>query len=100
MASECKRVFWACANADAILQVFAGQRNCLSFPHPSWSERAPEDWWRAVTEGVPELLVGFDVAQVAGIGSGGQMHGLVALDENDQVIRPAILWWRKSPAAF
>ncbi len=64
----------------------------LSFPYPGWSEQAPEDWWRAVTEGVPELLAGFDAAQVAGIGSGGQMHGLVALDENDQVIRPAILW--------
>jgi len=64
----------------------------LSFPHPGWSEQAPEDWWQAVTDGVPELLVGFDASQVAGIGAGGQMHGLVALDENDNVIRPAILW--------
>ena len=64
----------------------------LSFPHPGWSEQDPEDWWRAVIEGVPELLAGFDAAQVAGIGAGGQMHGLVALDGNDEVIRPAILW--------
>jgi len=64
----------------------------LSFPHPGWSEQSPEDWWTAVTSGVPELLRGFDPAQVAGIGAGGQMHGLVALDENDAVIRPAILW--------
>ena len=64
----------------------------LSFPRPGWSEQAPEDWWQAVTDGVPELLLGFDAAQVAGIGAGGQMHGLVALDENDNVIRPAILW--------
>ena len=42
--------------------------------------------------GVPELLRGFDASEVAGIGSGGQMHGLVALDEADNVIRPAILW--------
>ena len=42
--------------------------------------------------GVPELLQGFDAGQVKGIGAGGQMHGLVVLDENDQVIRPAILW--------
>ena len=42
--------------------------------------------------GVPELLRGFDANDVAGIGSGGQMHGLVALDEHDHVIRPAILW--------
>ena len=64
----------------------------LSFPYPGWSEQNPEDWWATVTEGVPELLAGFDAAQVAGIGAGGQMHGLVALDEHDEVIRPAILW--------
>ncbi len=64
----------------------------LAFPQPGWSEQNPEDWWRVIVEGVPELLDGFDAAQVAGIGAGGQMHGLVALDENDEVIRPAILW--------
>ncbi len=64
----------------------------LSFPQPGWSEQNPEDWWKAVTEGMPELLQGFDASQVAGIGSGGQMHGLVAMDEHDHVIRPAILW--------
>lgn len=64
----------------------------LIFPHPGWSEQKPEDWWSAVVTGVPELLRGFDASEVAGIGSGGQMHGLVALDEADTVIRPAILW--------
>lgn len=64
----------------------------LIFPHPGWSEQKPEDWWDAVVSGVPELLRGFDAAQVAGIGAGGQMHGLVALDVDDNVIRPAILW--------
>lgn len=64
----------------------------LSFPRPGWSEQNPEDWWQAVAEGIPELLYGRDPAQVVGIGSGGQMHGLVALDEHDKVIRPAILW--------
>ena len=64
----------------------------LSFPHPGWSQQAPEDWKKAVLEGIPELLRGFDASQVAGIGAGGQMHGLVALDEHDNVIRPAILW--------
>jgi len=64
----------------------------LSFPHPGWSEQNPADWWQAVTDGVPELLAGFDASQVAGIGAGGQMHGLVALDAQDNVIRPAILW--------
>ena len=64
----------------------------LEFPQPGWSQQDPEDWKRAVMEGVPELLRGFDGSQVAGVGCGGQMHGLVALDEQDNVIRPAILW--------
>ena len=64
----------------------------LEFPKPGWSQQAPEDWKKAVLEGIPALLSGFDAGQVAGIGCGGQMHGLVVLDDRDQVIRPAILW--------
>ncbi|OUN04712.1 xylulokinase [Flavonifractor sp. An92] len=64
----------------------------LEFPRPGWSQQDPEDWKRAVLEGIGTLLEGFDKSQVAGIGAGGQMHGLVVLDEHDQVIRPAILW--------
>ncbi|MBQ8015363.1 MAG: xylulokinase, partial [Clostridia bacterium] len=62
------------------------------YPQPGWSEQNPVDWWEAVTEGVAELTSSFDKSLIAGIGCGGQMHGLVALDENDCVIRPAILW--------
>ena len=64
----------------------------LLFPQSSWSEQEPAHWWQAVREGIPALLQGFDAEKVAGIGAGGQMHGLVALDEANQVIRPAILW--------
>ena len=64
----------------------------LEFPKPGWSQQNPEDWKRALLEGIPELLEGFDAGAVAGIGCGGQMHGLVVLDEADNVIRPAILW--------
>lgn len=64
----------------------------LSLPRPGWSEQAPEDWWDAVRAGMKELLRDFDPSRVAGIGCGGQMHGLVALDAADRVIRPAILW--------
>jgi len=64
----------------------------LEFPKPGWSQQNPEDWKKAVFEGLLELLAGFDPSQVAGIGCGGQMHGLVVLDEKDAVIRPAILW--------
>ena len=64
----------------------------LSFPQPGWSEQKPEDWWDAVVDGIKKLVDGFDASEVAGISFGGQMHGLVILDENDNVIRPAILW--------
>ena len=64
----------------------------LEFPQPGWSQQNPADWWNAVVQCVPELLEGEDKSQVAGLSVGGQMHGLVVLDENDQVIRPAILW--------
>ncbi len=64
----------------------------LYFPHPGWSEQKPEDWYRESMAGVKELLEGFDKNDVAGISFGGQMHGLVILDEKDEVIRPAILW--------
>ncbi|MCH5265795.1 MAG: xylulokinase [Lachnospiraceae bacterium] len=64
----------------------------LSFPQPGWSEQKPEDWWDAVVDGIKKLVDGFDASQVAGISFGGQMHGLVILDKDDNVIRPAILW--------
>lgn len=64
----------------------------LEFPQPGWSQQDPEDWKWAVFSGIPELLRGFDAASVSGIGCGGQMHGLVVLDDEDRVIRPAILW--------
>lgn len=64
----------------------------IEFPHPGWSQQNPADWFQAIEEGIPELVNGFDASQVAGIGIGGQMHGLVVLDENNNVIRPAILW--------
>ena len=64
----------------------------LSFPQPGWSEQDPADWWKAVQHGILQLTEHIDKSQIRGIGVGGQMHGLVALDENDAVIRPAILW--------
>ena len=64
----------------------------LSFPKSGWSEQNPEDWYEKSVEGIKELVDGFQKEQVAGISFGGQMHGLVTLDEKDQVIRPAILW--------
>ena len=64
----------------------------LYFPHPGWSEQKPEDWFSQTMEGLKELLSECDKSQVAGISFGGQMHGLVILDKDDNVIRPALLW--------
>ena len=64
----------------------------LSFPKPGWSEQNPEDWDEQVMAGIKELIADIDGNEVAGISFGGQMHGLVILDKDDNVIRPAILW--------
>ncbi len=64
----------------------------LDFPHPGWSQQRPEDWYEGAMAGMKELLADYDKGEVAGISFGGQMHGLVILDEDDDVIRPAILW--------
>ena len=65
----------------------------LSTPQAGWSEQDPEDWWRASRAVLARLVeaVGHE-SPIAGIGLSGQMHGLVALDSSDRVIRPAILW--------
>ncbi len=60
----------------------------LSTPRPGWSEQNPEDWWQASQAALDDL----GVKDVAGIGLSGQMHGLVVLDDAEQVLRPAILW--------
>jgi len=66
----------------------------LSTPRPLWSEQQPEDWWRAIAASIRQALTEANAAgdQVAAIGLTGQMHGLVLLDEQGEVLRPAILW--------
>ena len=64
----------------------------LFFPNPGWSEQNPEDWYQGTIDGLRELIADVDKTHIAGISFGGQMHGLVILDQEDRVIRPAILW--------
>ena len=57
-----------------------------------WSDQDPDDWWAASADCIKELISGFNASDIQSISFSGQMHGLVLLDENDQVIRRAILW--------
>lgn len=74
------------------IQKIVSREYPLSFPHPGWSEQNPEDWLKETVAGIRELTAECDRSQIAGIGCGGQMHGLVVLDKEDKVLRPAILW--------
>lgn len=77
---------------DGTVQKIVSKEYSLSFPNPGWSEQNPMDWWTQSIAGLKELTAECDKSQVAGISFGGQMHGLVILDKDDNVIRPAILW--------
>ena len=77
---------------DGTIMNIVSKEYPLEFPHPGWSQQNPLDWYEKSMDGIKELTEGIDKSKVAGIGCGGQMHGLVTLDKDDQVIRPAILW--------
>ena len=64
----------------------------LFAPKPGWAEQDPEAWWAAVVKGIKEVIKNIRPSEIAGICLSGQMHGLVALDKNNKVLRPAILW--------
>jgi xylulokinase len=79
-------------DSDGQIKNIVSREYPLYFPHPGWSEQNPEDWYRETIAGIKELIKDYDKSSVSGISFGGQMHGLVILDEDDNVIRPAILW--------
>jgi len=74
------------------IKASAGGEYGLCFPKPGWSEQKPEDWVEQMEASIKKLSEQCDLKEIKGISFGGQMHGLVMLDENDNVIRPAILW--------
>ena len=63
----------------------------LSRPRALWSEQNPADWWQGVSQGLREVTAGL-ADKIVAVSMSGQMHGLVALDEQREVVRPAILW--------
>ena len=78
-------------SGDVVARVERGYP--LSTPKPGWAEQDPEDWWRAAEAALAELP-----GAPASIGLSGQMHGLVVLDEQERVLRRAILWNDQRPA--
>ncbi len=73
----------------------------LSTPRPAWSEQDPNDWWKASIVSIRQVMdaAGVEASEIAGIGLTGQMHGLVLLDREGKVLRPAILWNDQRTAA-
>jgi xylulokinase len=71
---------------------------CRSYPHtlqtpkPLWSEQNPDEWWHATCHAIKDVIHEIPASEIAGIGLTGQMHGLVVLDKEGKVLRPAILW--------
>ncbi len=70
-------------------------------PQPLWSEQNPVDWWSATVTSVRQVLEqgGVKANQIAGVGLTGQMHGLVLLDDQGEVLRPCIMWNDQRTAA-
>ena len=81
-------------NASGIVLAHALEEYPLFTPKPLWSEQNPQDWWTATCATIKSVIEksGVDVREIKGVGLSGQMHGSVFLDENDGVLRPALLW--------
>ncbi|MFV0353271.1 MAG: xylulokinase [Oscillospiraceae bacterium] len=73
----------------------------MAQPQNGWAEQDPAHWWNATVEGIRAVLsaAGIPAADVAGVGLSGQMHGLVMLDKQGQVLRPSIIWCDQRTAA-
>ena len=64
----------------------------IRMDRPLWAEQNPDDWWAASQSAIRSVLANISAADVKAIGLSGQMHGLVLLDRDDRVIRPALIW--------
>jgi len=64
----------------------------IEMPEPTWTQQNPIDWWNGTVEALKDVVAGVPGYEISGISFSGQMHGMVALDENHEVVRPAILW--------
>ncbi len=81
------------ADGTVVRGVTAAHEDILMH-QPLWAEQRPQDWWKASSQAVRQLLAETEVHRedIAGVGLSGQMHGLTLLDAADQVVRPALIW--------
>ncbi len=86
---------------DGRLVASATEEYPMYTPHPQWAEQNPEDWWQAAVKSVRRVLSSskIDPSEIAGIGLTGQMHGMVMLDAQGEVLRPCIMWNDQRTAA-
>ena len=77
-----------------VLASATGEHAHFASPRNGWAEQDPHDWWKACKQALVKLIRENNVsaAQIAAVGLTGQMHGAVLLDENDEVLRPALIW--------
>ncbi|GAY72259.1 xylulose kinase [Lentilactobacillus kosonis] len=80
--------------ADGTIIAQEGMDFPLNQPKPGYAEQDPEDWVSSTTVSIVKLILNDQIkaSDIAGISYSGQMHGLVLLDENNKVLRPAMLW--------
>lgn len=79
-------------NKEGVILNQVSEEYPLLMPKPGWSEQEPHKWWEAFLNCYQRLVKDFDKRDIKGIAIAGQMHGLVILDKDNNVIRPAILW--------
>ena len=78
---------------QAAVAAVAGVEYPMQHPYPGYAEQNPDDWWQAVVESVRRVVNILDgQPDIAGIGLTGQMHGFTPLDEQNNILHPAIIW--------
>jgi xylulokinase len=80
--------------AGRVRHSFTAPHEDMRMPRPLWAEQEPDDWWRASQAAIQGVLeeAGASGNDILGVGLSGQMHGLVLLDAQHKVIRPALIW--------
>jgi len=79
-------------DTDGNIIASATEEYPLYQPEIGWAEQDPADWWNAVKNTLSEITKSAADGIIRGVGLSGQMHGLVMLDDNNEVIRKSIIW--------